>query len=547
MSILTCVLLSILASVFVMMYSSEVKLSYELMESIIDSKKFGMNKPMPEAYILDENITNISYNNFFDKRPDDFENDDRHDYPYDQKFPDKFPERPDDFPPDDNFPERPDDFSPDNFEQQDTLPNYPTDPVQTALVKPTEKTVKTTTTVVSDKNQNYSELEIKKTTKNTITTAKATEISSTEYLPDFKLPDDKEPERKAEPDPFRGKVKRSYVYMEFKDVNNIEKIIYQYGISENDNAVKTAAKQIFNDKQERGKISIGDNYYRYILRYDHPKLKYCIILLDRTLEINTINRLLFIFAIIAGIGLVFIFLISIILANWTIKPVEKAWNQQKEFIANASHELKTPLTVILTNTDVVLSNYEDTVENQSKWLNYIKNETIRMSKLVNNLLCIAKYDANRIKLIYSKIDLSNLISSICLQYEPLIFENNKTLITDIDDNIEFFGDEDKLKQVVNILMDNALKYSLDNGTIKLSLKKIKQSSICLTVSNTSEYISKKQLENIFNRFYRIDDSRNRKTGGSGLGLNIAKTIIESHKGTISASHNDSITSFIITF
>ncbi len=547
MSILTCVLLSILVSVFVMMYSSEVKLSYELMESILDSKKFGIDKPMPEAYISDENITNMSYNNFFDDRQGNFENDDLYKEPYDKKVPDKIPERPDDIPPDDNFPKRPDDIPPDNFVQSPTLPVYPNKPVQTTFVKSTEKTVKTTAAVASDKNQNASDLETKKTTKIKVTTANTTKISTTISLPDIKFPNNNVPKRKAEPDPFKGKVKRSYVYIEFKDVNNLEKIIYQYGTSENNDSVKAAAKQIFNDKQERGKISIGNNYYRYLLRYDPPKLKYCIILLDRTLEINTINRLLFIFVIIAGIGLVFIFLISVILANWTIKPVAKAWNQQKEFIANASHELKTPLTVILTNTDVVLSNSEDTVKNQSKWLNYIKNETIRMSKLVNNLLYIAKYDANRIKLIYSKIDLSNLVSSICLQYEPLIFENNKTLITDIDDNIEILGDEDKIKQVVNILMDNALKYSLKNGTIKLSLKKIKQSSICLTVSNTSEFISKKQLENIFNRFYRIDDSRNRKTGGSGLGLNIAKTIIESHKGTISAAHNDSITSFIITF
>ena len=236
-----------------------------------------------------------------------------------------------------------------------------------------------------------------------------------------------------------------------------------------------------------------------------------------------------------------------LLANWTIKPVEKAWNQQKEFIANASHELKTPLTVISTNTDVVLSYPEDTVESQTKWLNYIKNETVRMSKLVNNLLCIAKYDAKRIETASEKIDLSNIVETISLQYEPLAFENKKTLITDIDSGIQILGDDDKIKQVVNILMDNALKYSLPDGTIKLSLKRIKQSSVCLTVSNTSENIEQEQLDKIFDRFYRVDTSRNRKTGGSGLGLNIAKTIVENHKGTINVVNKDNITSFIVTF
>lgn len=149
----------------------------------------------------------------------------------------------------------------------------------------------------------------------------------------------------------------------------------------------------------------------------------------------------------------------------------EAWDQQKQFIADASHELKTPLTVISTNTDVILSNSNDTVESQSKWLNYIKNETIRMTKLVNSLLYIAKYDANETKILLKKINLSNIISSICLQYEPLIYENNKKLITNIDNNITIMGDEDKIKQLLNILMDNALKYSLNNGIIKISLKK----------------------------------------------------------------------------
>lgn len=205
------------------------------------------------------------------------------------------------------------------------------------------------------------------------------------------------------------------------------------------------------------------------------------------------------------------------------------------------------MTVISTNTDVILSNSSDTVESQSKWLNYIKNETIRMTKLVNSLLYIAKYDANETKILFKKINLSNIISSICLQYEPLIYENNKKLITDIDNNITIMGDEDKIKQLLNILMDNALKYSLNNGIIKISLKKNKQSNIYITVSNSSETISKEQLNKIFDRFFRIDSSRNRKTGGSGLGLNIAKSIVEIHKGSINVMNKDNITSFIITF
>ena len=396
------------------------------------------------------------------------------------------------------------------------------------------------------KNQN----DIKNSTEssqNKIT--KASSLSKTTVVTNIvskKIPDEKQLDENF-PDPFKGKVKRTYIYIEFNDINHLDSIIYQYCDSENDEAVKKAAVQIFNSKKDRGKISIDKNKYRYLLKYNPPKNNYSIVFLDRTLEISTINRLLFIFIIITGIGLIFIFFISILLANWTIKPVAKAWDQQKQFIADASHELKTPLTVISTNTDVILSNSNDTVESQSKWLNYIKNETIRMTKLVNSLLYIAKYDANETKILLKKINLSNIISSICLQYEPLIYENNKKLITNIDNNITIMGDEDKIKQLLNILMDNALKYSLNNGIIKISLKKNKQSNVYITVSNSSETINKEQLNKIFDRFFRIDSSRNRKTGGSGLGLNIAKSIVEIHKGSINVMNKDNITSFIITF
>ena len=158
-----------------------------------------------------------------------------------------------------------------------------------------------------------------------------------------------------------------------------------------------------------------------------------------------------------------------------------------------------------------------------------------MTKLVNSLLYIAKYDANETKILLKKINLSNIISSICLQYEPLIYENNKKLITNIDNNITIMGDEDKIKQLLNILMDNALKYSLNNGIIKISLKKNKQSNVYITVSNSSETINKEQLNKIFDRFLRLDNSLRRLNEGSGIGLSIVKSMVEVHGGSISVN------------
>lgn len=576
MCILTFVLLSILGSTFALMYNSEVRLSYEIMESLISQKKFEENDKQEDLSVKNDVSFNVSLmnNTYYEKNVYPGFGDDWHDW--NEEIP-KFTENYDynkepDFPQD-----KPNEFVPHDKPQYTQPPMiYPSEdakPTQTTIVTSPAETKKVTkkpqqTEAKSDNKQDNpdnnanepSNRPTEGTERNSKPTDKENEVknetengtipSDSEIKEEFSRPDLKPEEpfgKKIEPDPFKGKVKRSYVYMEFKDINDIENSIYQYYTSENEEEVKKAAAQIFNDNDERGKVTIGSNKYRYMFRYDPMKKAYSIVMLDRTLEINTINRLLFIFIIIAGAALLLIFFISVILANWTIKPVEKAWTQQKEFIANASHELKTPLTVISTNTDVVLSNPEDTVENQAKWLNYIKNETFRMSKLVNNLLCIAKYDANRIDTIYNKVNLSDVVSGICLQYEPLAFENKKTLITDIDDNLQVLGDEDKLKQVVNILMDNALKYSTENGTIKISLKKVKQSSVCMTVSNSSENIDKEHLDKIFDRFYRVDSSRNRKTGGSGLGLNIAKTIVENHKGTISVINKDNITSFIVTF
>lgn len=567
MSILTCVLISILVSIFILMYSSEVKLSYELMESISNQK----NKVINNFDNVSSNIIDYGTNEFrlLNNEFDDYFNKDEKNQEPPWHPPDSDPNNY----PDDNMWSFPDEHPKDDDKPfVYTSPPLTSEPyniitefqnnTETTVVKDKEETKKynsvTEPAITNPVNENNVNNETDKKNQNDIKNStessqnkitKASSLSKTTVVTNIvskKIPDEKQLDENF-PDPFKGKVKRTYIYIEFNDINHLDSIIYQYCDSENDEAVKKAAVQIFNSKKDRGKISIDKNKYRYLLKYNPPKNNYSIVFLDRTLEISTINRLLFIFIIITGIGLIFIFFISILLANWTIKPVAKAWDQQKQFIADASHELKTPLTVISTNTDVILSNSNDTVESQSKWLNYIKNETIRMTKLVNSLLYIAKYDANETKILLKKINLSNIISSICLQYEPLIYENNKKLITNIDNNITIMGYEDKIKQLLNILMDNALKYSLNNGIIKISLKKNKQSNVYITVSNSSETINKEQLNKIFDRFFRIDSSRNRKTGGSGLGLNIAKSIVEIHKGSINVMNKDNITSFIITF
>ena len=387
MSILTCVLISILVSIFILMYSSEVKLSYELMESISNQK----NKVINNFDNVSSNIIDYGTNEFrlLNNEFDDYFNKDEKNQEPPWHPPDSDPNNY----PDDNMWSFPDEHPKDDDKPfVYTSPPLTSEPyniitefqnnTETTVVKDKEETKKynsvTEPAITNPVNENNVNNETDKKNQNDIKNStessqnkitKASSLSKTTVVTNIvskKIPDEKQLDENF-PDPFKGKVKRTYIYIEFNDINHLDSIIYQYCDSENDEAVKKAAVQIFNSKKDRGKISIDKNKYRYLLKYNPPKNNYSIVFLDRTLEISTINRLLFIFIIITGIGLIFIFFISILLANWTIKPVAKAWDQQKQFIADASHELKTPLTVISTNTDVILSNSNDTVESQSKW------------------------------------------------------------------------------------------------------------------------------------------------------------------------------------
>ena len=225
------------------------------------------------------------------------------------------------------------------------------------------------------------------------------------------------------------------------------------------------------------------------------------------------------------------------------KPVEKTWNEQKQFIADASHELKTPLTVIMTNAEMMTDkSYTDS--DRANFTKNILSTSKRMRGLVESLLELARLDNNRNVAKFSSIDYSKLINDAMLPFEPLFFENEMELVTDIDDNIMVNGDKDKLRQVVTILLDNALKYCDPAEKVTISLKH--QSSNCLlTVSGAGAPLSKEDCENIFKRFYRVDQSRN--DGQSyGLGLSIARSIINEHNGKIWAESGNGHNIFYVS-
>jgi signal transduction histidine kinase len=300
-----------------------------------------------------------------------------------------------------------------------------------------------------------------------------------------------------------------------------------------------------NGTPRSGTLTMDDTDYRYLLAA--KPYGQIIVLLDRSLEIATARRLLSILLLTGGVGLVLLFLASLFLAERAIVPMRKAWERQKRFIADASHELKTPLTVIAANTDVVLGNRQETVASQAKWLGYIRSETERMSKLVNDLLNIAKLDATETEPVTQPFNLSDVVVAACLPLESLAFESGRSLITEVQPNLTYAGDADSLQQVVGILVDNAVKHASGEGDILVSLVREPETGrMKLSVRNPGAGIPAAESERIFERFYRPDASRARETGGYGLGLSIAKSVVERHGGTISVgSTPDGQTTFTI--
>lgn len=254
--------------------------------------------------------------------------------------------------------------------------------------------------------------------------------------------------------------------------------------------------------------------------------------------------------LLVGIGILSIgiaFLISLYIANRSIKPIEESYNRQKRFVADASHELRTPLAAINANADLLLSHPESTVAQEKKWIIYIKDETERMTGLTNDLLYLAKADEDREEKVFSPVSISDITESTVLETEAEAFEKGLKLKYNVEPELKIFASQHRLKQLILILIDNALKYTPQNGYINISLKSDGSKAV-LSVENSGDGIAPDELPHIFDRFYRTDKSRARESGGSGLGLSIAKGICKSINADICAESEVGVkTVFTVTF
>ena len=248
----------------------------------------------------------------------------------------------------------------------------------------------------------------------------------------------------------------------------------------------------------------------------------------------------------AGIGIasfLAFLLISILLARWMVKPVETSWQQQRQFISDASHELKTPLTVILTNAELLEAPDYDQ-EAKSRFAANIHTMATQMRGLVEDLLDLARVDGGMTRAVWEQVDYSALLSEAVLPFEPVYFESGLELVSDVEPGITVHGSADHLRRVAEILLDNARKYS-DPGKVSLTLRRQGKNQCTLCVENPGAPIDPQDLQNIFKRFYRADSARSRD-GSYGLGLPIAEGIVNAHGGRIWAASAGGMNRFYVT-
>jgi len=281
----------------------------------------------------------------------------------------------------------------------------------------------------------------------------------------------------------------------------------------------------------------------YNLRYYRVKtpLSHYLVFADITSERATLDNLIKSSFLIGGLSFLMFLGISILLSKWAVKPVDLAWKQQRQFVADASHELKTPLTVITTNAELAQSPEYDE-EKKQRFLASILTMSRQMRGLIEQMLELARVDNADSKEAFDVVDFSKLVSDGILPFEPVFFERGLTFTAQIDENIKVEGGEAELRRVLDVLLDNAQKYSREGGTTWVSLKKQGKGRCLLIVANEGETISPEEAKNIFKRFYRGDQARS-STGSFGLGLSIAEGIVARHRGKIWVESSDGVNRF----
>ena len=300
-----------------------------------------------------------------------------------------------------------------------------------------------------------------------------------------------------------------------------------------DETIKKYALEISEKRAESGIIG----KYIYSVKKMRGRSTIDITLMENEESVAHANYILIISAIMCFGTIIIIYIGSKKISKMLVKPVEETFEKQKQFISDASHELKTPLAVIEANADVLENEVED-----NKWIKYIQNEIESMNKLINELLMLAKIENIDDIKEATQIDLSKELEIIISMFESMAYEKNIKLSYNLKEDVTIKANKEDIEHIVSTLLDNAIKHTKSEGQVVVELHKEKN-NVIIQVKNQGEPIPEEEKEKIFERFYRIDKSRNRKEKRYGLGLAIAKSTVQKYNGEINVSHKDGFTIF----
>ena len=308
--------------------------------------------------------------------------------------------------------------------------------------------------------------------------------------------------------------------------------------------IKAIIEKVLENESDSGNLRINGNYAAYAYRIN--ALGRFIYIYDYTVDFENMRSMLIIMCIAGSLGMIAITLFSFSSARKSVAPIEKAFVKQQELVANASHELKTPLTIINTDISILNSSRESLTAEQRKWLDSINGQISRMSNLVTEMLELAKMESGKNNEIKVPVNLSEVAESVVLGAEVLAFEHNITFESDIKGSVMINGVEAQIEKLIYILIENALKYTDEGGKVTVSVSGDRKKAV-LKVKNTGAGIARENLPKLFDRFYRTDEAHT-ASNSFGLGLAIAKSIVDSHGGTIGVdSKEGEFTEFVVLF
>ena len=333
----------------------------------------------------------------------------------------------------------------------------------------------------------------------------------------FNRPDDHDPEA-----PYTTR----FFIVRLDEEGNVTDVSTDFIASVTQTEAEEFARKVLNEKRQVGYYK---NYRFQILAKKNDNI---VIFLNTTMELRSVRNVLLISCLVGVVCFLVVFLLVILLSKRAMKPYIRNIERQKRFITDASHEIKTPLTSIATSVDVIEMEY-----GEDEWTRNIHKQTSKMSRMVADLVTLSRLDEENPFLERTEFSLSDAVWEVAEPFASLAKAQGKKYSQRIEENLTLCGNPDATRQMISVLLDNAMKYSDENGTIRLDVYKV-HGKTKIEVFNTCVLEETQNLSRLFDRFYRPDNSRSRKTGGSGIGLSIAQAVAEAYGGKIKVSSKD---------